>query len=239
MPSSRVSPYAFQDRAPPAQPSLRPVRSHVASSLLPLPLALKTKTQQHVANINENNISSTKNNSTTTATTAIAAATTSKSQNRNSRPPQLHPLYQTRRERRPPPPRPLFPAFCQAKIAAVLVPGARHFTETGINDYHVCNDHAFESLLRETARQQGVTLTGTLATCSGCVQAKGRRSSVSSTMCSRMEHRLHRVILDLGGLYLILFKDDPTCIGMDIPPQEPQRGRHRCGDEGIPGRRRW
>ena len=78
-------------------------------------------------------------------------------------------------------------------------------------------------LLHETAKQQGINLTGTLVTCSGCVQAKGRRVSVPTTTSSRMEHRLHRVFVDLagprkiasagGGLYLILFKDDATRMG--------------------------
>ena len=48
-----------------------------------------------------------------------------------------------------------------------------------------------------------------------------------TTTCSRMEHRLHRVSVDLagprkiasagGGLYLILFKDDATRMGWIYP----------------------
>ncbi|CAN0338393.1 unnamed protein product, partial [Laminaria digitata] len=111
--------------------------------------------------------------------------------------------------------------------AAVLVPGVRRLTETDINVYHVKNGHAHKGLLRATAKQQGVKLTGTLVTCSGCVQAKGRRASVSTTTPSRMEHRLQRVLVDLagprniasagGGLYLILFKDDATRMGWLYP----------------------
>ena len=68
------------------------------------------------------------------------------------------------------------PALRPAIAAAVLVLGVRRFTEVDINVFHVCNAHAHESLLPETAKQQGVKLTGTLVTCSGCVQVKGRRA---------------------------------------------------------------
>ncbi|CAM9826452.1 unnamed protein product, partial [Laminaria digitata] len=96
-----------------------------------------------------------------------------------------------------------------------------------INVYHLNNCHAHEGLLRETARQQGVKLTWTLVTCSGCVQAKGKRASVPKTTSSRMEHRLQRVFVDFAGprniasaggaLYLIVFKDDATRMGWLYP----------------------
>ena len=92
-----------------------------------------------------------------------------------------------------------------------------------INVFHVCNAYAHEGLLREMAKGQGVRLTGTLVTCSGCVQEKGRRASVPNASSSRMDNRLHRVIVDLagprkivsagGGLYVILVKDDATRMG--------------------------
>jgi len=96
-----------------------------------------------------------------------------------------------------------------------------------INVFHVCNAHAHEGLLRETAKQQGVKLTGTLVTCSGCVQAKGRRASIPTTTSSRKALPLQRVFVDLAGprkiasaggaLYLILFKDDATRMGWLYP----------------------
>ena len=86
-----------------------------------------------------------------------------------------------------------------------------------INVFHVCNAYAHEGLLREMAKGQGVKLTGTLVTCSGCAHEKGRRASVPTTTSCRMKYHLHRVFVDLagprriasagGGLYLILFKD--------------------------------
>ncbi|CAM9595442.1 unnamed protein product, partial [Laminaria digitata] len=92
---------------------------------------------------------------------------------------------------------------------------------------HVNNGHAHDGLLRKTARQQGLKITGTLVTCSRCVQAKGKRESAPTMTSSRMEHRLQRVFVHLagprniafarGGLYLILFKDDATCMGWLYP----------------------
>ena len=115
---------------------------------------------------------------------------------------------------------PVPPALRPAIATAVLVPGVRRFTEMDINFFHVCNAHAHEGLLRETAKQQGVKLTGTLVTCSGYVQAKGKHASVPTTTSSRMAHPLQRVFVYLAGprniasageaLYLILFKDDAT-----------------------------
>ena len=55
------------------------------------------------------------------------------------------------------------------------------------------------------------------------MQEKGRRASVPNASSSRMDNRLHRVIVDLagprkivsagGGLYVILVKDDATRMG--------------------------
>ena len=58
----------------------------------------------------------------------------------------------------------------------MLVSGVRRFTEVDFNIFQVCNVHAHEGILRETAKQQRVNLTSTLVTCIGCVQAKGRRA---------------------------------------------------------------
>lgn len=60
---------------------------------------------------------------------------------------------------------------------------------------HVCNAYACERLLRKTAKPRGVTVTGNLATCSGCVQAKGRRASVPRVTFSRVASPLQRVFV--------------------------------------------
>ena len=79
-------------------------------------------------------------------------------------------------------------AFRPAIAAAVLASGVRRFTEVDINVFHVCNGHAHEGLLRETAKQQGVKLTGPLVTRSRCAQAKGRRESIPTMTSSRMAY---------------------------------------------------
>ena len=95
----------------------------------------------------------------------------------------------------PPPP----PALRPAIAAAVLVPGNRLFNEADISLYHVCNALTREGLLRETARQHHIKLTGPLLTCSGCVQANGRRASVPTATSSRTTQPLQRVFVDLAG----------------------------------------
>ena len=58
--------------------------------------------------------------------------------------------------------------------AAVLAPGKRPFTVgkhekmVDINHFHFSSGHLSERLLRETARQHGITLTGVLQPCGGC-----------------------------------------------------------------------
>ena len=71
--------------------------------------------------------------------------------------------------------------------------------------------------------QHRMKLTGTLLTCSGCMQAKGGRALVPTATSSGMTHSLQRVSVDISGprkiasaeaaVYLILFKDDATRMG--------------------------
>ena len=83
--------------------------------------------------------------------------------------------------------------------AALLIPGVRHFKEADINVFRVCNAHARESLLRETARQDHMKLTGTLLTCSRCVKVNGRRASGMTTPSSRMTQPLQCDFLGRAG----------------------------------------
>ena len=63
--------------------------------------------------------------------------------------------------------------------AAVLAPGNRPFAVgtpdkmVDINHFHFFTGHLGENLLRATARQHGIILTGVLQSCAGCVKAKG------------------------------------------------------------------
>ena len=81
----------------------------------------------------------------------------------------------------------------------MLILGVRRFKEVDINVINLFNAHAHEVLLRETAGQPHIKLTGTLLTCSGCVQAKSRRASVPTVTSSRMTQSLRRVFVDRVG----------------------------------------
>ena len=51
----------------------------------------------------------------------------------------------------------------------------------------------------ETAKQRGVTLTGELHECKGCLMAKGREKPIAKTTKSRADKHGGRVFLDVCG----------------------------------------
>ena len=57
--------------------------------------------------------------------------------------------------------------------------------DVDINDFHCSFGHVHEGLLRETAKQRNVNLTGTLRECQGCSIVKGRAKPTSTTMGTR------------------------------------------------------
>ena len=81
--------------------------------------------------------------------------------------------------------------------AAVLRPGATTFA--AINDLHVSLGHAHEGNMRETAKQMGMRVTGTLVPCSECVTAKGIRRSVSRSTARRATKPLELLYGDFSG----------------------------------------
>ena len=89
--------------------------------------------------------------------------------------------------------------------ASVLAPAKHPFSvgkptkDVDINFFHVSLSHANETLLRATAEQQGIQLTGVLQPCAGCAEAKGRRASVSRRHGLRAGAVLDVVHLDLTG----------------------------------------
>ena len=84
-----------------------------------------------------------------------------------------------------------------AMAAAVLRPGAT--TSTDINYLHVSLGHAHEGNLRETAKQMGIRVTGTLVPCSEWAAAKGIRRSVSRSTVRRATKPLELLYGDLSG----------------------------------------
>ena len=83
-----------------------------------------------------------------------------------------------------------------AIAAAVLRPGAS--TSMDINDLHASLGHAHEVNLRDTAKQMGVRLTGTLVPCSECAAAKGIRRGVSRSTARRPTRPLELLYGDLS-----------------------------------------
>ena len=84
-----------------------------------------------------------------------------------------------------------------AMAAAVLRLGAT--TSTDINDLHVSLGHAHEDNLRETAKQMGIRVTGTLVPSSECAAAKGIRRSVLRSTAWRATKSLELLYGDLSG----------------------------------------
>ncbi|CAB1113034.1 unnamed protein product [Ectocarpus sp. CCAP 1310/34] len=109
--------------------------------------------------------------------------------------------------------------------AAALGPNASPFAlgstekSVDINRFHRSLAHACEPLLRETAQQRGIVLTGKLEPCTDCMKAKGRRASVPRGPGARASKPLGRVHLDLcgplvpslcGNLYLFVAVDSAS-----------------------------
>ena len=78
---------------------------------------------------------------------------------------------------------------------AVLVPGRNPFhvgnpRSMDINVFHDRTGHLFEPILRESARQQGITLTGRIEPCNSCLPARGQRAPVAKRSGGRVERDL-------------------------------------------------
>ena len=80
------------------------------------------------------------------------------------------------------------------QACAVIVPGLLPTTNVDINAYHRSAARAHPRLLRETAKQQGVTLKPgvNLLPCFGCSSAKGISASVQKTTLKRSDKKLGR-----------------------------------------------
>ena len=89
-----------------------------------------------------------------------------------------------------------------------------------IKDFNCSFGHVHERLLRETAKQRNVNLTGTLQECQGCSIAKGRAKPISTTTETRTVDPGGRVFLDIfgeksvqsigGEKYMLMIRDDFT-----------------------------
>ena len=87
-----------------------------------------------------------------------------------------------------------------ASAFAVIAPGAPPSPQiVDINDFHCAHAHVHEDLLRKTAKQLGVQLTGELQPCRGCSEAKGLRRPIPRSTHTRAAKSASRVFVDLSG----------------------------------------
>ena len=106
---------------------------------------------------------------------------------------------------------------------ATIAPGVKppNFNmDVDINDFNCSFGHVHEGLLRETAKQQNVNLTGTLRECQGCSIAKGRATPIATTTGTRAVKPGGRVFLGVcgeksvqsigGKKYKLMIRDDFT-----------------------------
>ena len=110
-----------------------------------------------------------------------------------------------------------------ALAAAVLRPGRQRWID--INDLHCSLGHAHDTVLRETARQMGINVTGRLGYCDGCAGGKGIRKAVAKSTSCRAEKRMQRLYADLAGpmptstggaRYCLMIVDDATNMGWPV-----------------------
>ena len=109
-----------------------------------------------------------------------------------------------------------------ALAAAVLSPGSQRWID--VNDLHCSLGHVYDAVLRETARQLGIKVTGRLGCCDGCAGGKGIRKAVAkSTSCA--EKRMQRLFADLAGpmpkstggaQFCLMIADDATDVGWPV-----------------------
>ena len=102
---------------------------------------------------------------------------------------------------------------------AAIAPGTSSPKTANVNVFHCSYNHAHIDLLRATAKQLGITLTGSLLPCNSCAQSKGIRKPVSSSTLTRSNKKLQKVYIDLAGpkpvavrgkSYIMLVRDDFT-----------------------------
>ena len=106
--------------------------------------------------------------------------------------------------------------------AAALTPGPlKHGKEVDINHLHVFLAHAHANVLKATAKQYGIRLTGELVSCSAYSRARRHRAPTPHHATRRATQPLGLVHIDtagpyptsLGGSrYVVMFVDSASCL---------------------------
>ena len=104
-----------------------------------------------------------------------------------------------------------------ALAASVLRPGRQRCID--VNDLHCFLGHAHDAILRDTARQMGIKVTGRLGYCDGCAGGKGIHKAVAKSTSCRAEKRMQRLYVPTsagGARYCLMIVDDATNLGWQI-----------------------
>ena len=75
----------------------------------------------------------------------------------------------------------------------------KHETTMDVNEFHNIYAHSHEGLLRTTAKRLGTELVGDMHACAGCSMSKAVRKGISHENKRRLDKKLGRVFVDLGG----------------------------------------
>ena len=134
--------------------------------------------------------------------------------------------------------------------AAALTPGPlKHGKKVDINHLHISLAHARTSVLKATAKQHGIRLTGKLVPCSACSRAKGHRAPTPHHATRRATHPLGLVHIDtarpyptsLGGSrYVVMFVDSASRLQRSYGVREksaaaiPSVVKRFVADKGVP-----
>ena len=130
--------------------------------------------------------------------------------------------------------------------AAALTPGLlKHGKEVGINHLHVSLAHAHASVLKATAKQHEIRLTGELVSYSACSRAKRHRTPTPHHATRRATQPLGLVHIDtagpyptsLGGWrYVVMFVASASRSTAAVWRAREERGRHYFCRETLRGR---
>lgn len=93
---------------------------------------------------------------------------------------------------------------CNILAAAALAPGIiKHGKVIDINHLHVSLGHAHAEVLRETAKQHGIRLTGELVSCRACSRAKGQRTYTPHRTTGHATRPMDLFQIDTAGPYSV------------------------------------
>ena len=121
--------------------------------------------------------------------------------------------------------------------AAALTPGPlKHGKEVDINHLHVSLAHAHASVLKATAKQHGVRLTGEQVLCSAYSRAKGHRAHTPLHATSRAMQPLGLVHIDTAGPYPNSLGGSRYVVMFAVRRARKERGRHSFCREALRGR---